>query len=128
MIHYNHYLEEIGVKKEDWPFASEDQEDPRYKPDEEGFIDAEFFSLDTSLSMYIYSQLCYFRDNCLYGHPGFMTFEEWSKILDEMIEAFRLLIKNDENDSYIGNYSKRQQKKINKGLRNFIKYYNHLWY
>ena len=76
--------------------------------------------------MVIYSYLCYFRDNCLVGHPGSMTFEKWKEIIDRMIEAFRLQIDLDENINNID--SKNKQKKINYGMRLFIKSYNHLWW
>ena len=56
----NKYLKELGIDENNWLF---NKIDDRYKPDEEGFVDAEHFSLDYSLSLYIYSQLCYFRDN-----------------------------------------------------------------
>ena len=57
----NKYLKELGIDEHYWLFDKDNQDDPRYVPDEEGFVDAEHFSLDTSLSLYIYSQLCYFR-------------------------------------------------------------------
>ncbi len=78
MVQLNKYLRELGIdEKSCWLFKKENKEnDDRYNPDEEGFVDAEFFSLDYSLSLYIYSHLCYFRDYCLCSHPGYMTFEE----------------------------------------------------
>lgn len=133
----NKYLKKIGIDENYWLFNSKDNEgDLRYFPDEEGFVDAEHFSLDLSLSLYIYSQLCYFREHCMCGYPGNMTFEQWKDVVDKMIEAFELLIKADErtDDSFLlGNeqgkrLSKNRQKKINYGMRLFIKYYGHLWY
>lgn len=129
----NKYLKELGIDEKYWLFDKNNQDDLRYVPDEEGFVDAEHFSLDTSLSLYIYSQLCYFRENCLVGHPSYMTFDEWKSIIDKMIEAFKLMIIADESYNLISskemkNYSKNRRKKINYGLRLFIKYYNHLWY
>lgn len=124
MLQLNKYLRELGIDENYWLFK--DEEDGRYKPDEDGFINAETFNLDATLSMVIYSYLCYFRDNCLVGHPGSMTFEKWKEIIDKMIEAFRLQIDLDENINNID--SKNKQKKINYGMRLFIKYYNHLWW
>lgn len=125
MIELNKYLRELGIDEHYWLFDKERRKtDNRYIPDEEGFVNAETFNLDVSLSMHIYSQLCYFRDNCLNGHPGYMTFEEWKNIIDKMIEAFRLQIITDNE----WNISKNKQKKINYGMRLFIKYYNHLWW
>ena len=127
----------MGIDEHNWLFNKETQEiDNRYKPDEEGFVNAEHFSLDYSLSLYIYSQLCYFRDHCLVGHPTDMTFEQWKDIIDKMIEAFKLQILEDNtwdrfqypNEAERVKANKNRQKKINYGMRLFIKYYNHLWY
>ena len=132
----NKYLKELGIDENYWLFSKSNQGDPRYVPDEEGFVDAEHFNLDTSLSLYIYSQLCYFRDypmTC--GTPMGMTHEQWKNIVNAMIEAFRLLIiEEDFSDRWImtdkqwKQQSKNKRKKINYGLRMFIKYYNNLWY
>jgi len=125
MLYLNKYLKELGIDENYWLFDKKTIErDNRYKPDEDGFINAEFFNLDMTFNMYIYSHLCYFRDNCLNGHPGSMTFEQWKSIIDKMIEGFKLQIITD-NDWKI---SKNKQKKINYGMRLFIKYYNHLWW
>ena len=122
MLQLNKYLRELGIDENYWLF--EEKNDNRYLPDEDGFVDAETFNLDMTLSMIIYSYLCYFRDHCLVGHPASMTFEQWKKILDKMIEAFKLQI---ENDNY-NEISKNRQKKINYGMKLFVKYYNHLWW
>ena len=65
-----------------------------------------------------------------------MTFEQWKDIIDKMIEAFKLQILEDNtwdrfqypNEAERIKASKNRQKKINYGMRLFIKYYNHLWY
>jgi hypothetical protein len=130
----NKYLKEIGIDENYWLFNKDNQDDPRYVPDEEGFVDAEHFGLDATLSLYIYSQLCYFRDypmTC--GTPCGMTHEQWEGIVNSMIEAFKLMIVED-NESWTltdkeRRYrSKNRRKKINHGLRMFIKYYHSLWY
>ena len=131
----NKYLKELGIDEHYWLFDKSNQGDLRYVPDEEGFVDAEHFSLDASLSLYIYSQLCYFREHCMYGSPMGMPFEKWQEIIDAMIEAFELLIVEDDysdrwimSDKKWKQLSKNKQKKINYGLRMFIKYYGNLWY
>ena len=54
ILKLNKYLKELGIDEHNWLFDKETQEiDDRYKPDEEGFIDAEHFSLDYSLSLYM---------------------------------------------------------------------------
>lgn len=130
----NRFLKEIGINEDYWLFNEENKDDLRYVPDEEGFVDAEHFSLDTSLSLYIYSQLCYFREypiEC--GTPIGLTHEKWIEIVDAMIEAFKLILTEDTNpqtrskkEQYY--FSKNRRKKINYGLRLFIKYFNNLWY
>ena len=131
MLNYNHYLKEIGIKETDFPFEKKDE---RYNPDEEGFVEAEFYNLDNTFAMYIYSHLCYFKDHCLVGHPANMTMEEWSKIIDQMIESFKMMITEDEEednllfDKDFIKHSKRRNRKINRGLRLFAKYFGHLWW
>lgn len=127
MLQLNKYLKELGIDENYWLFRDKQLNDNRYKPDENGFIPAEFWNLDSTLAMYIYSHLCYFRDNCNVGHPGNMSEEKWNKILDDMITAFKLLIEKDETD-YHSIESKNRQKKIRYGLRLFIKYLYDLWY
>ena len=131
----NKYLKELGINEDYWLFNKDNQDDSRYVPDEDGFVDAEHFSLDTTLSLYIYSQLCYFRDypmTC--GTPMGMTHEKWEEIVKSMIEAFRLMIIDEDKYKWQKTkkeryyMSKNRQKKINYGLRMFIKYYHCLWY
>lgn len=130
----NKYLREIGIDENYWLFNKDNQYDSRYVPDEEGFVDAEHFNLDTTLSLYIYSQLCYFRDypmTC--GTPVGMTHEQWEEIVNSMIEAFKLMIIEDNESWNLSKkeryyHSKNRTKKINHGLRMFIKYYHNLWY
>lgn len=129
MIKLNRYLRELGIDEKYWLFDKENQDDSRYVEDEEGFKPAEFFGLDTSFALYIYSHLCYFRDNCLVGMPAGMEFEEWKHIIDQMIEGFKLIIKEDEPiEPWDKVGSKRRQRKINRGLKLFATYFRHLWY
>ena len=131
----NKYFKELGIDENYWLFDKDNQDDSRYVPDEEGFVDAEHFSLDTSLSLYIYSQLCYFREYCIdCGTPMGMEHQKWVEIVDLMIEAFKLMIVEEPVDRWTLSkqeqyyISKNRQKKINHGLRMFIKYYHNLWY
>lgn len=135
MLKYNHYLKELGIKETDYPFGDNGYEegDSRYEEDEEGFRSSEFWSLDFTLACYIYSHLCYFRDNCLVGHPAFLTEEKWDEILNKMIKAFKLYIEPNEDDFFISKeqkeiISKNKQKQINYGMKLFVKYFPHLWY
>ena len=124
MLKYNRYLKELGITKKDFPFVLK-----KPKADKDGFKESEFYSLDYTLSLYIYSQLCYFRDNCMYGYPAkFSSIEKWEAVIDKMIEAFKLMILESKNDDIDYVLSSSKAKKIRQGLRLFIKYYHDLWY
>ena len=128
MLKPNKYLREIGIDENFWLFKDAKSGDDRYKPDEDGFVNAEFWNLDSTFAMYIYSHLCYFKENCNVGHPGNMTWKQWNKCLDDMITAFRLLVEEDKITDYKSVQSKNREKKINYGLRLFAKHMRSLWY
>ena len=128
MLKPNKYLREIGIDEDFWLFKDAKSGDDRYKPDEDGFVNAEFWNLDSTFAMYIYSHLCYFKEHCNVGHPGNMTWKQWNKCLDDMITAFRLLVEEDKITDYKSVQSKNREKKINYGLRLFAKHMRSLWY
>ena len=128
MLKPNKYLREIGIDENFWLFKDAKYGDDRYKPDEDGFVNAEFWNLDSTFAMYIYSHLCYFKEHCNVGHPGNMTWKQWNKCLDDMITAFRLLVEEDKITDYKSVQSKNREKKINYGLRLFAKHMRSLWY
>lgn len=153
MLTLNKYIRELGWDEHTWPFNEilhnellkvEDKKyDKRYIDGEyeEGFIDAEFFSLDVTLRLEIYSRLCYFRDHCVNGCPGYFeskygdnAFDKWKEIIDAMILSFKLQLEDDheimkgktKREQHI--ISKNRQKKIEYGKRLFIKYLDNLWW
>lgn len=128
MLKPNKYLKEIGIDENFWLFKDAKSGDDRYKPDEDGFVNAEFWNLDSTFAMYIYSHLCYFKEHCNVGHPGNMTWKQWNKCLDDMITAFRLLVEEDKIIDYKSVQSKNREKRINYGLRLFAKHMRSLWY
>lgn len=128
MLKLNKYLKEIGINEDFWLFKDAKSDDERYKPDKDGFVPAEFWNLDGTFAMYIYSHLCYFREHCNVRHPGNMTEKQWNKCLDDMITAFRLLVEEDKVTDYKSIQSKNREKKINYGLRLFAKHMRALWY
>ena len=128
MLKPNKYLREIGIDENFWLFKDAKSGDDRYKPDEDGFVNAEFWNLDSTFAMYIYSHLCYFKEHCNVGHPGNMTWKQWNKCLDDMITAFRLLVEEDKITDYKSMQSTNREKKINYGLRLFAKHMRSLWY
>ena len=152
----NKYLKELGLEQEDMPgyydeklLENEGTEDKagadiRNKEDEEGFCEYEFFNLDYSMSLYIYSKLCWFREHVaplkIPGHLGFyesitgITKKEkaklhkarqkkWYEILDRMIEAFKLKIVGSQPG-----YEGIDAVKIREGMQLFIDYYDDLWF
>lgn len=122
MLQLNKYLKEIGIDENYWLFDKKSG-DSRLKPNKDGFVPAEFWNLDHTLAMFIYSHLCYFRDNCNVGIPSGFTKESWDKTLDDMIRGFKLLLTTDEYKR-----TKTQNKHIKYGLRLFVKYMGALWY
>lgn len=154
----NKYLKELGLEQEDMPgyydeklLESEETEDKagadiRNKEDEEGFSEREFFNLDYTMALWIYSRLCYFKEyisplatpgclSCLSGFGesgkteeerkilGKAKADKWQEILDKMIEAFKLKIVGSEEG-----YEGIDAAKIREGMQAFIDYYDCLWY
>ena len=138
----NKYLKELGLKWSDLPGNYSEKlnkrgidapaADIRNKEDKEGFCDYEFFSLDYSLNLIIYSKLCYFREHyAVYGVPSCCCSSElnnrekdhqlWFKILDEIIEGFKLAIIGDRGDSEV-------RYKITHARRLLAEYWDCLWY
>ena len=151
----NKYLKELGFEWYDMPgvFSPKLEKDEnldhvaaadcRNKEDKEGFCDYEFFSLDNTLSLFIYSKLCYFREYIApLCTPGCLTpnkynwendhereqankaaHDKWLSILDKMILAFKIdLIGPREGYEGIDREAKRE------GMQLFIEYYSCLWY
>lgn len=134
-VKINKYLRNIGINENTYWIMSEDHEgDSRYKEDEDGFINAETWNLNTTLAMINYSYLCYFREHCLHGYPANLTFEKWKEYIDKMIKAFELMLKEDDywdlsksNEENI-RVSKNIHKQIKFGLGLFTKYFCDLWW
>ena len=148
----NKYLKELGLDWYDLPGNYDkklEEEKPgvaaadcRNKEDEEGVCNYEFFSLGYTLSLFIYSKLCYFREHiadivtpgCLTSCYNYSNEEErkkqsaaahqkWLEIVDKIIEAFKLQITG-EREGYEGIDRETQRE----GMQLFIEYYNCLWY
>lgn len=144
----NKYLKELGLEWYDLPGNYKEKletneqlcdrpgADCRNQEDKEGFCEREFFNLDYTLSLYIYSKLCYFREyiadiaipGCLISHSLERNEENqqkdselWKKILDEIIEGFKLSIIGDVSDSEV-------RYKITHARRLLAEYWDCLWY
>lgn len=134
-IGFNKYLEKIGITEDKyWVYNDEAKNfDSRYQPDEEGFIEADAWNLNTTLAMINYSYLCYFRDHCMHCHPCNITFEQWQRYIDAMIKAFELILTDEEFDYTISQEermkaSKNRWKQIRFGLKLYAKYFCDLWW
>lgn len=124
--------------------------DDRYI-EKDGFINAESFSMDYTLALIIYSYLCYFRDNCIdFGYPAYFELKngkdkggeyghkKWKKTVDDMILGFKMFIEFEDKAPNILDYSddyekwkrdvKKYSRKMNYGMRQFIKYFGSLWW
>lgn len=107
------------------------------KVGKDGFCDYEFYSLDYTMSLYIYPRLCEFRyEYAKYGTPSCLCCDEngkdypddtghekWIEILDKMILAFRYIIKEPVDKDL-----EEIDKVIKEGLELFGKYYLCLWW
>ena len=132
---FNHYYKELGLCEKDFPFEKSEDICDRNVENEEGFSEIEFFSLDYSLALYIYSRLRYFQDNCLIACPMNMELDEWKSIIQKMINGFKLYIMDNNQIVDLSKstkewqkLSKNKQKQIAYGMRLFIKYFGSLWY
>lgn len=150
----NKYLKELGYEwydlpgnydkklKEDEELSSSAAADCRNEENDEGFCGYEFFNLDNTLSLFIYSKLCFFREHIVdMTTPGaFISFSRsddeeirkqqeeeghqlWLTIVDKMIEAFRIKLKG-----YRKGYEGIDAEKEREGMQLFIEYYDNLWY
>lgn len=85
----------------------------------------DFFSLDLTIAKILYPLLKEFKKQTL-GHPGNIeNKKEWDKILDKMIESFRLIIKCDGDCSSL---LEKQKRKVYEGFNLFHEHYFQLWY
>jgi len=86
-----------------------------------GFTHQDLWCLDQTIAKFVLPRLKAFR-KVNYGYPSGMTKEEWDKKIDDMIFAMDYCL-------YMWNkeYNKKDQIRINKGMREFGKYFFHLW-
>lgn len=90
------------------------------------------WSLDATLAMVIHPALVRFRNdpNLMHGYPydpdTVPDFETYQKLLDKMIESFRVVAEDDWQMDDIESY-KTQYEKVQEGFELFGKYYLSLW-
>ena len=142
----NRYLKEIGYDERDLigSYKSGNEKigwydgyaiaDCRNQEDEEGFIPYEFFSLDHTFDLFIFSKMSYFREHiaplttpgCLLNIEDRDKHDEaghqlWLDIIDKIVEGFRLALVSDLS-------SGEDRFKIEEARRLFITYYDCFWY
>lgn len=123
-----HLKEIIGFAKDrDWPLIKREfsfiKEKILY-----GYSTDEMWCLDIIFAEYILPRLKYFRKNSC-GYPAkFSSKKEWEEILDKMIFAFELTIKNKDLYEIIQDSDTETIKKGSEGLKLFGEYFWNLWW
>lgn len=148
----NKYLKELGLTQMDMPnyynknlaekkkYKDKPGADFRNKENKEGFSTYEFFNLDRTLDLFVYSKLCYYREHiaelCTPGHLVPYSFNNnltkdqkeapqklWLQIVDDIIEGFRISIVG-VRDGYEG----IDTFKIKKARRLLAEHWDCFWY
>ena len=100
-------------------------EDPRYQTiSDDGHNSMEFYNLDSTLSLILYSYIMGFRHRTV-GYPGRLSSdEEWLAILDDMAEGFKTyyVVAQD-----VGLWSVENRLKVDRGFELFSEWFGDLW-
>ena len=89
-----------------------------------GFDDTELWNLDVTISKFVLVRLKRFRQTSI-GYPSNLTEKKWKKILKKMIYSFEFHLNEDLNK--YDKFTKKDNKKIEKGFILFAKYLTNLW-
>lgn len=124
-LHEDKKVDPFGIKNVN--FTIIDENDDRWEEFkrerlERGFDESELWNLDATIAKFIYPRLKAFADDII-GVPAGLTEQDWKEILMKMVKAFELLT----DDEIGGWFDKDQERLIEDGLNEFIKYFNHLW-
>lgn len=130
MLKPNHYIAKLGYTSKNYYIFDRKRikNDSRFRPDSEGFVPAEFWSLDNTLSLTIYSYLSYFKENVAtdWCPSKVESAEKWNKILDKMISGFSAKLKISE--CHTNKEIDELQAQFKEGFTLLYKYYDCLWY
>jgi len=97
-----------------------------YQKRTRGFSDDETWSLYTNIAKYTLPRLKRLRE-INFGVPcDVYTEKTWNKILDDMIFAINFAANHDDMD--VSSLTKKDCKRINRGLNLFGKYFMDLWW
>lgn len=92
----------------------------------------EYNNLDYFLIAELYCKLRYYQDNYAVAPTGFPQ-EKWNNILEQIIEAIRILaIEDTKLEIYLYPDNRKlkkefKNKKVRKGIKLFKKYFYYLW-
>ena len=89
---------------------------------ERGFDDSETWSLFYTITKFILPRLKCFRE-VYAGYPGSTTSEEWKSILDKMIRAFELVLRD--NSKWM---DEAEEKEYQEGMKLFSEWFRGLWW
>lgn len=92
-----------------------------------GYSDRDLWGLDYYLSTWLQTALRYYAHGS--GYPGYgeaSTYEKWGTIVNKIADGFKASY---EMDDFCDSAEKRAklQKKIDEGMKLFIKWYGHFW-
>lgn len=92
-----------------------------------GITREETFSLDSNIAYFILPRLKLFQEinntASMGGYPNGLNMKRWNAILDKIILAFEIKIKDNSHC-----LTEKQSKQVDEGLALFAKWYSHLWW
>ena len=88
------------------------------------YSQSEVWNTDNVLAQLIAPRLLAFKELDKHGFcPDFKSMTEWNQAIQQMIDAFELLIDEDK----LGIFTKDEEEAIEHGLELFSKYFRSLW-
>jgi len=93
----------------------------RYQKLTRGWDDSQTWNLFIEIAKFSLPRLKRFRE-LNNGHPSTLTEKRWNTILDQIIEAFEIILQDDICRS------PQLTKKVNRGLSLFSEHFEHLWW
>ena len=89
--------------------------------------DEDLWSLDITLAKYILPRLIRFKETNINSYPpDFKSVDEWHNVIDKMIKAFEIVVKDDWR--YVGHEeAEKKNKEYQDGINLFAEYFTELW-
>lgn len=104
-----------------------------YQRKTRGWDDSDTWNLDMTFAEYALPRIKRYKEIKI-GYPARLkNMNEWDKILDQIIEMFEMILNEDKYIDYTNSKNvqkdiKAYEKKIDKGLKLFSKYFTNLWW